>query len=184
MFLFGRNPDKLSAVLNKYGAAKGTFVYDIEKGDKTSEYADYLLRNKIQTVISTVGVGRGGKLQDLDPKDLFEMTRANFIVPSLILKSSVEPLERIGGGRVILFGSIVSVRPQEGSSGYSGTKAALKGLIDSARNELRDFCPAVSIHGIYSTTFDYVGYDTILNSILYLMGTKFGINIDVVIGLM
>jgi short-subunit dehydrogenase len=83
----------------------------------------------------------------------------------------------------MMFGSIASVKPTEGISGYAGTKTGLKGFIDSARYELRDTFPEVSIHGIYPTTVHHVGIDSVLNAVLYLMKIKFGVHADIVLSL-
>lgn len=161
----------------------GWFVYDIANEDRTREFEKYIFENNISTMISTVGFGKGGTLPELPKEDLFKMSESNFVVPSLILKSTLAPFHLKGGGRVIMFSSIVAINPREGASGYTGSKTALKGLIESARYELRNVFPKVSIHSIYSTSFRYAGYRAVLDAISYLLIVKQGVHVDIVLSL-
>ena len=139
------------------------------------------MQNNIHTIISSIGYGKGDTLDVLSKTHLMQMVNSNFVVPSLILKSSLSPLNRSGGGRVILLSSIVAIVPREGYSGYTGSKIALKGLVESSRYELRNIYTNVSIHSIYSTSFELVEYRSIYDTVIFLMSVKYGVHADVIL---
>ena len=113
--LFGRSQTKIEELRGDFVAIKGSFIWDLRDESKVEEYQRYLTKNNIQTVINTVGVGIGHPLPFLTQTELTEMVEANLISPFMILKNSVLPLKQLGGGRVIMFGSITSLRAEEGA---------------------------------------------------------------------
>lgn len=148
---------------------------------KAESYRSYLAENDIRTVISTVGVGVGNPVPFLSQGELAEMIEANLVSPFMILKHSLLPLKQLNGGRIIIFGSITSVKAEEGAAGYTATKMAIKGMIDAARRELKNGFQTVSVHGVYTGSMRKVGIASVLEAINCLTRMPYGVHTDVVI---
>jgi short-subunit dehydrogenase len=181
IYVFGRSEDKLRKLMAENPKVRDSFTWDIASEDKSEPYQDYLVKNEVKTLICTVGTGIGDPLPFLAQKDMTAMVMSNLVVPSMIMKYSMVPMKKLKGGRIIMFGSIVSFRPFEGASGYVGTKAGLRGMIEATRSELGRAFPEVSIHAIYTTTVAKLGLESVANTVLYLTGLPFGTHADIIL---
>lgn len=179
--MFGRSEAKLADLRGGFPAVKGSLAWDLRDETKAERYQRYLTDNGIKTVVCAVGAGIGNPLPFLSQAELAEMVEANLISPFMILKHSALPLKRLEGGRIIMFGSITSMRAEEGASGYSATKTALRGLVESSRRELKNGFQSVSVHGVYTGSSNKVGMASIVDAVAYLSRLPFGVHSDVVI---
>jgi len=127
-----------------------------------------------------VGFGANETIQSITLSEFRRMLSSNLIVPFAILKASLEAFVEMGGGRIVMFCSIVAFREDEGLSGYTATKVGLRGLINTSRREVKER-NNVSIHGVYNQSIQYTGMKTILDSVLYLLSVPLGVDVDLVI---
>ncbi len=179
--MFGRSQAKLDDLRASFPTVKGSLAWDLRAEAKAEEYQRYLTDNGIKTVINAVGAGIGNPLPFLSQPELTEMVEANLVSPYMILKHSILPLKRLDGGRVIMFGSITSIHAEEGASGYSATKMALRGLVEASRRELKNGFQSVSVHGVYTGNSNKVRMTSIVEAVAYLSRLPCGVHSDVVI---
>lgn len=179
--MFGRSQTKIEELRGDFTAIKGSFIWDLRDESKVEQYQRYLKENNIQTVINAVGVGIGHPLPFLTQAELTEMIEANLMSPFMILKNSALALKQLGGGRVIMFGSITSLRTEEGACGYSATKMAVRGLVEAARRELKNGFQKVSVHGVYTGSVKKVQMTSIVEAVRYLGRLPCGVHADVAV---
>ncbi|MHB0995931.1 MAG: SDR family NAD(P)-dependent oxidoreductase [Elusimicrobiales bacterium] len=179
--VFGRSKDKIHALRKTFDTVKGSHVWDLRDESRAESYQKYLSENNIRTVISTVGAGVGNPIPFLSQGELTEMVEANLVSPFMILKHSLLPLKQLNGGRVIIFGSITSIKAEEGASGYTATKMAIRGMIEAARRELKSGFQMVSVHGVYTGSMRKVGIASVLEAITCLTHIPYGVHTDIII---
>lgn len=179
--VFGRSETGIQKIRAAFPAVKGSLIWDLRDETKAGTYQQYLTEHGIKTVISTVGVGIGNPILFLTQPELSTMVDANLISPFMILKYSALPLKQIDGGRVIMFGSITSIRIDQGACGYSATKMALKGLVEAARRELRTGFQSVSVHGVYTGNANKVQMASIVEAVCYLSRLPCGVHADIIL---
>jgi short-subunit dehydrogenase len=180
--VLGRSAAKVAELRSAFPAVKGSFVWDLRDEAQAEAYQRYLSENGIKTVINAVGSGVANPIPFLSQPELREMVEANLVSPFMILKNSLLPLKQLNGGRVIMFGSITSYRPEEGASGYSATKMALRGLVEAARRELRNGFQSVSVHGIYAGSVKKVRMTSVVDAVCgYLLRLPYGVQAYVIV---
>lgn len=128
-----------------------------------------------------MGFGVGNPIPFLSQPELSEMVEANLVSPFMILKHSLLPLKQLNGGRVIVFGSITSFKAEEGASGYTATKMAVRGLIEATRRELKSGFQSVSVHGVYTGSMSKVGISSVLDAVSCLVHMPCGVHADIII---
>lgn len=181
VFVFGRSEVKVSELSSSFPPVKGSLVWDLRDEVAGEQYQKYLVANHIQTVISTVGLGVSNPVPFLTREELTEMVEANLMSAFTILKYSLLPMKQLQGGRIILFGSIASFGPEEGACGYSATKMALRGLVESARKELRKGFESISVHGVYPASVRKIGTACVVDAVCYLLLVPYGVHSDVIL---
>lgn len=179
--VFGRSKTKIAKLRNEFTAIKGSLIWDLKDESKVDKYQRYLTENNVKTVISTVGMGIGNPIFFLTQPELKEMVEANLMSPFMILKYSALPLKQLNGGRIIMFGSITSMRAEEGACGYSATKMALRGLMEASRRELRDGFQSVSIHGVYAGSVNKIQITSVVEAVRYLCRLPYGVHADIIV---
>jgi short-subunit dehydrogenase len=179
--VFCRSEEKQRELSAEFESIKGSLVWDLRDETSSERYQQYLVDNGIRSVISTVGVGIANPIPFLTQAELMEMVESNLVAPFMILKHTLLPMKQLNGGRVIMFGSITSFRTAEGASGYSATKMALRGLLESTRRELRMGFSSVSLSGVYSGSISKVGLTSVVEAVSYLLRLPFGVHADVIV---
>jgi short-subunit dehydrogenase len=164
VILAGRNEQKLLKLSSEVGYpadSQYTFVsgYPLDP----ILYQNILEKHNIRTVISFIGVGYAEALPFLDDTLIADMVQSNFLVNLDIIKKSIIPLKR-RHSTIIIANSIVGMLPHEGSSVYTASKFALRGLIESARIELREF--NVGLCSLYFQNVKRAGMDSLVDCIL------------------
>jgi NAD(P)-dependent dehydrogenase (short-subunit alcohol dehydrogenase family) len=86
---------------------------------------------KLDVLAHTVG----GFADDTTFQRMFDLNVNSFLH---ILRASIPPLRRSGGGRVIAIGSRAAVEPGAGVGAYSASKAAMVSLVKTVAAENRD----------------------------------------------
>jgi short-subunit dehydrogenase len=179
--VLGRSEEALAELRKAFAAVKGSWAWDLRDEGKAEAYQRYLTDNRIRTVVSTVGVGIGNPLPLLSQSELGAMVEANLVSPFMILKHSLVPLKQQGGGRIIVFGSITSIIAQEGASGYSASKMAIRGLLEAARRELRNGFQMISLHGVYTGSVERIKMSSAVEAVRYLARLHCGVHADVIV---
>ena len=94
---------------------------------------------KLDVLAHTVGGFAGGQsVADTDDTTFQRMFDLNVNSFLHILRASIPPLRRSGGGRVIAIGSRAAVEPGAGVGAYSASKAAMVSLVKTVAAENRD----------------------------------------------
>lgn len=160
----GRNEQKLLKLSSEVGYSSDSqniFVsnYPVDP----VKYQKILDGYNIRTVISFIGGGNAESLPFLDDALIADMVQSNFLVNLDIIKKSIIPLKH-KHSTIIIANSIVGMLPHEGSSVYTASKFALRGLIESARIELREF--NVGLCSLYFQNIRRTGIDSLVDCIL------------------
>jgi NADP-dependent 3-hydroxy acid dehydrogenase YdfG len=124
----------------------------------------------LDALVVTAGYGHPGVIWNLPRTEIDAMVWANLHLPALILQTAIHCTKHI-----VLTGSIAGVRPREGSSVYSATKAGVSAMAESARRELPDH----KIQTINFDNVDSVGPRKVLAAYTFLLQTPG--NFDVVL---
>lgn len=140
-------------------------------------YTSILSAYKIQTVISFVGTGYAEPLPFLENDSIDEMLKGNFLFNLDMIKKSLNSIKHTGGN-IVVTNSIAGIIPQEGSSVYTATKFALRGLIESLRKEIKPY--QIGLSSLYFQNVTHVGIQPILDCVLTSIKNK-TINFDFVI---
>jgi short-subunit dehydrogenase len=180
--VFGRSDEKVNELCSRFPSIKGSLVWDLRDEAPAARYQQYLAENGIRAIISTVGLGVGNPIPFLTQGELQGMIGANLMSPFMILKYSLLPLKQLKGGEIIMFGSITSFQPEQGACGYTATKMALRGLVESTRRELRMGFQSLSVHGVYTANVTKIGIASILDAVSFLLRLPYGVHADVIVG--
>lgn len=101
-----------------------------------AEYQNFLSDNNIQAVVSCVGEGWAEHFLTIEEDKIERSIDANLKTNIKMLQWSIPHLLEVPKGKVVVLGTIAAVHPKEGSAVYSGTKAGMRAVIESLRNEL------------------------------------------------
>jgi NAD(P)-dependent dehydrogenase (short-subunit alcohol dehydrogenase family) len=180
-FAFGRSEAQVESLRNALPAVKGSLVWDLANEAAGEQYQSYLIEHHIQTVISAIGGGVGNPVPFLTRKEFGEMVDGNLMSAFMILKYSLLPMKQLGGGRIVLVGSIASFAPEEGACGYSATKMALRGMVEAVRRELKMGFQTISLHAVYPASVGKIGIPCVVDAVRYLVRLPVGVHSDVII---
>ena len=89
----------------------------------------------LDLVVHSAGMWNDGRIENLTPETLHELYALNTFAAYEMIGAAAAALRRRRGG-IILIGSTAGQRGEPGHSHYAGSKAALKGLMDSLAQEL------------------------------------------------
>lgn len=138
----GRNGDALSAAATEL-AAKGITVQPV-KADVTSDadnqnmVAEALKAfGRIDVLINNAGISMRAMFQDVDPNVVRQVMDINFFGAVLATKYCLPEIIR-NRGSIIGISSIAGFRGLPARTGYSASKFALNGFLESLRTELLD----------------------------------------------
>lgn len=89
----------------------------------------------VDLLVHSAGLWSDGRIEKLTPEALHELYALNTFAAYEMIGAAAAALRRRRGG-IILIGSTAGQRGEPGHSHYAGSKAALKGLMDSLAQEL------------------------------------------------
>jgi short-subunit dehydrogenase len=138
--LTGRSREGLQALAQSArGNACRVEIYpaDLTIDDDVRGFAALLRRDfaQIDLLIHSAGAISIGALDNAPVEDLDWQYRVNVRAPYYVTQLLL-PMLKQAKGQVVFFNSLVGLDGKAGSSQYSATKHALKGLADSLRQEL------------------------------------------------
>lgn len=108
----------------------------------------------LDVVVSSAGIGWAGAFATMTPDQLDRLLDINVRVPGRLALAALPYLRR-GHGRLVLVGSIAGLLGAPGETWYSTTKAAVTGLADGLRRELKPVGVGVTLvsPGVVDTAF-------------------------------
>ncbi|VDO26109.1 unnamed protein product [Haemonchus placei] len=139
--LIGRNPTKLSDVKTflelTYGCRVKTYLFDFSKDD-FAPLREYLSEIDIGFVVNSVGVGRENLERYGDnPEADQQILRVNGLGAAEFLSMVLPPMERCGGGQIVVLSSSQGIKPIPLLAAYSSAKSVLVFLSEAIDREYR-----------------------------------------------
>jgi NAD(P)-dependent dehydrogenase (short-subunit alcohol dehydrogenase family) len=132
----GRNPETLEAARRELGDRAEVVESDAGNEAQIAELFARLARThrRLDILFLNAGIARFAPLAEAAPEDFDAMWAVNVRGPWLALKHALPLLPE--GASVIVNSSVVNQKGLPGTSAYTATKAALRGLIRSVAAEL------------------------------------------------
>jgi len=100
---------------------------------------------RVDVAVHAAGIARDGVVWKLSVDDWDAVQQVNLRGAFLVMRHAVPVMRRIGGGRIVLIGSINGARGKTGTAAYSASKAGLLGLAKSAARETGRFGITVNV---------------------------------------
>lgn len=142
LFLVGRTPETLEQTAAE-ARAKGAEA-EVVPLDVGADGAGQALAERVRAatgaldlLVHSAGAVRLGSVEESPVEDLDLHYRTNLRGP-YVLTQALLPLLKTARGQIVFVSSSAVQRPQPGSSQYTATKHALRGLADSLRAEVND----------------------------------------------
>ena len=136
--LVARSADALAAVAERCADARA-FPCDVTDDEAIASMADAVRQwgGVPDVVVNNAGLFEPGGLLETSPDAFRRQLEVNVVSAFLVTRAFWgEMLER-GGGRVLMMGSVASVRGYPGGTAYGAAKHALLGLARSLREEAK-----------------------------------------------
>ena len=95
--------------------------------------------DKVDTVLSNVGIGFFGAFEEIDLEKALKCFEINVIGASAIFKAFIPHMRENRQGKLIAMSSLVGQIPFPFESIYTGTKFAIEGIVQSLLLELKPF---------------------------------------------
>ncbi len=100
---------------------------------------------RIDIAVHCAGISRDAVVWKLSVADWDIVQQVNLRGAFLLIRHAVPVMRRVGGGRIVLIGSINGSRGKLGTSAYSASKAGLLGLAKSVSRETGRFGILVNV---------------------------------------
>ena len=94
------------------------------------------LTGRIDVVVSSAGIGRGGRIEDLPSAEMRRMLDVNFMGIYNCVQAAVPVMREQGGGHCVLLSSVAGKLGVPTLSGYCASKWAVRGFSIAMRAEL------------------------------------------------
>ena len=140
--LVARSADRLAEVARQCEAAGGTarvFVCDVTDDGAVLEMADAVRqwRGVPDVVVNNAGAFVPGGVLDTTPDAFREQFEVNVVSAFSVTRAFLAGMLERGSGRVLMMGSVASVRGYPGGAAYGAAKHALLGLARALREEAK-----------------------------------------------
>ena len=137
------------------------------------------LSGKIDILVNNAGIATFGEVEETTPEEFEEIIAVNLRAPFLLSRSILPMMKRQKGGLIVNISSVAGIEAWAGSSLYSMTKFALRGLTGSLLAEGAPFgvktvaiCPGYVatplVSGAPVPEEEMIQPEDILRTILYL----------------
>ena len=135
--IMGRNPRTLEAAAAELGVAafNGDVGNENDAVRVMKEFVDGM--GGIDILVNNAGIGGGAALVDLDADTFENVFRTNVTGAMLMGREAARHFVRQNSGELINISSTSGLRGGKGSTAYSGSKFALRGMTECWRAELR-----------------------------------------------
>jgi short-subunit dehydrogenase len=141
--LLGRRSGRLESVAERVRGAGGPdpLVLTADLTDAAEAQAAFETaggkRGGLDALVYAAGVGQWQPLLETREAELRRILEVNLVAAALAVQRAVPLMRRRGGGLIVLVSSVAGLRGMPGGAVYSASKAALEGLSDALRVELR-----------------------------------------------
>ncbi|CAD5211082.1 unnamed protein product [Bursaphelenchus okinawaensis] len=156
--IIGRNPQKLESVKEELEAKDCqvlTFVFDFFDGDFKA-LRDYLSDKNIGFVVNSVGVGRQYLERYGDrPEADYQMLKVNGMGSAEFMSCVLPPMERNGGGQMVVLSSTQGIRPIPLLAAYSATKSLIAFLCECIDREYQTVNVQCLMPALVATNMTY-----------------------------
>jgi len=140
--LVGRNKRRLREVregARKHSAKVIEASVDLADASAAKQLAKLVVEELggLDILVHSAGVISLGTMEKASLKDFDRMIAVNLIVPYLLTRALL-PLLKKSKGQIVFINSSIIYNPRPGTTQYSATKHALKGLADCLRTEVNE----------------------------------------------
>jgi 3-oxoacyl-[acyl-carrier protein] reductase len=135
----GRHRQRLEAVAVELGV--DSIVGDVGiESTAVRTVEEFVERHgRIDILVNNAGIGRFAPLVDMTLEDLETVYRTNVYGAFLMAREAAKHFIRQGGGNLINISSTSGLKGGRGSTAYSSSKFALRGMTECWRDELRRY---------------------------------------------
>jgi short-subunit dehydrogenase len=162
----GRNHDKLYSLQSDYPSYPlHTYVCDVSHENDCRAFIESTIKvfGGIDVLVNNAGISMRALLKDLDSEVLHRVMNVNFFGAVYCTRFALETLSS-RKGIIVGVSSIAGYRGLPGRSGYSASKFALQGWLESIRTELLGsgvhvmwVCPGFTTSNIRNAALDEKG---------------------------
>jgi NAD(P)-dependent dehydrogenase (short-subunit alcohol dehydrogenase family) len=110
------------------------------------------LTGRIDLLVASAGLGRGGRIEDLSSADMRQMLTVNVMGVYNCVQAVVPTMRAQGGGQIVLLSSVAGKVGVPTLSGYCASKWAVRGFSGAMRAEL--FGTGIGITTVYPAWVD------------------------------
>jgi 3-oxoacyl-[acyl-carrier protein] reductase len=133
----GRHEDKLRRTAEEIGAGHAAGDVGVE-ADAVRSVADFVDRHgRIDLLVNNAGFGTFAPLVDTRLEDVEAVFRTNVFGAFLMAREAAKHFVRQRSGHLVNIASTSGLKGGRGSTAYSGSKFALRGMTECWRDELR-----------------------------------------------
>ena len=133
----GRRADVLEAAAEEIGV--GWSVADVgDEDDAIRTVREFVEQHgRLDILVNNAGFGRFAPLVEMELSDMEEVYRTNVFGAFLMAREAAKVFIRQGSGNLINISSTSGLKGGRGSTAYSSSKFALRGMTECWRDELR-----------------------------------------------
>ncbi|MCL7986011.1 MAG: SDR family oxidoreductase [marine benthic group bacterium] len=133
----GRRADVLEAAAEEIGV--GWSVGDVgDEDDAIRTVREFVEQHgRLDILVNNAGFGRFAPLVEMELSDMEEVYRTNVFGAFLMAREAAKVFIRQGSGNLINISSTSGLKGGRGSTAYSSSKFALRGMTECWRDELR-----------------------------------------------
>ena len=137
----GQGIDSLKNELDNIGGSHFLTQLDIIDRKGILRFKDDVLEKfqKVDTVLSNVGIGFFGPFEEVDLEKALTCFEINVIGTASIFQAFIPSLRKRNAGKLIAISSLVGRIPFPFESIYTASKFAIEGLVESIRYEVEPF---------------------------------------------
>jgi 3-oxoacyl-[acyl-carrier protein] reductase len=133
----GRDEDRLRRTAEEIGAGHAAGDVGVE-ADAVRTVADFVDRHgRIDLLVNNAGFGTFAPLVDTRLEDIEAVFRTNVFGAFVMAREAAKHFVRQGSGNLVNISSTSGLKGGRGSTAYSGSKFALRGMTECWRDELR-----------------------------------------------
>ncbi|MCL4485924.1 MAG: SDR family oxidoreductase [Nitrospirae bacterium] len=185
VFMTGRNGpvlDRLLLEANDRGWKASGLACDLSRREEVERLIDTateVLSGRIDILVNNAGIATFGSIEETTPEDFERLIAVNLRAPYLLSRAILPIMKRQREGLIVNISSVAGLEAWAGSSLYSMTKFALRGLTGSLLAEGAPFgvktvaiCPGYVatplVSGAPVPETEMIQPEDILRTILYL----------------
>ncbi|MDX1579409.1 MAG: SDR family NAD(P)-dependent oxidoreductase [Gemmatimonadota bacterium] len=133
----GRRREPLAATAEEIGAEWIAGDVGVESDAVETVASVVQAHGRLDILVNNAGIGSRGALVDMELSELERVYRTNVFGAFLMAREAARQFVRQGSGELINISSTSGLRGGRGSTAYSSSKFALRGMTECWRDELR-----------------------------------------------